>query len=151
MPERRSLRFFRFDEIMPEVDRLIAGGHRTVGEWSLGRICNHLASAIQWSVEGSPVLLPWPIRFWLGPVAKRWTFKHERLPFRIKLPAKMVPKENVDDRAEAEALRATIAYYLAHPSKRAIHPIFGRLSHEEWDRLHLLHSAHHLGFVLPGA
>ncbi len=40
---RRPLRFHSFDEIMPDVERLLAG-HRTVGHWSLGQICHHLAS-----------------------------------------------------------------------------------------------------------
>ena len=43
--ERRALSFTSLAEVMPEVDRLFQG-HRTVGNWSLGQICNHLAGAL---------------------------------------------------------------------------------------------------------
>ena len=42
---------------MPEVDRLLQG-HRTVGNWSLGQICNHLAGSFIYSVEGFPAQGP---------------------------------------------------------------------------------------------
>ena len=31
----------------------------------------------------------------------------------------------------------------------AVHPFFGPLTHAEWCRLHTIHCAHHLSFVLP--
>ena len=45
-PERRTLRFDRFDDIMPDVERLLAG-HATVGAWSLAQICRHLATVMR--------------------------------------------------------------------------------------------------------
>ena len=64
MAERRNLSFSRLDEVMPDVDRLLAG-HRTVGNWSLGQICNHLAKGIQGSIDGFDVTHP-------GSFASRW-------------------------------------------------------------------------------
>ena len=59
MPERRTLEFARLDDVMPEVDRLLAG-HTTVGNWSLGQICNHLSRPRSGSsVEGFGVKAPW--------------------------------------------------------------------------------------------
>ncbi|MFI5459648.1 MAG: DUF1569 domain-containing protein [Isosphaerales bacterium] len=43
MAGRRELSFASLDEVMPDVERLLAG-HATVGQWSLGQICNHLAT-----------------------------------------------------------------------------------------------------------
>ena len=53
MPERRRLAFDRIEDIMPDVDRLIAG-HATVGRWSLGAICDHLARTINLSLDSPP-------------------------------------------------------------------------------------------------
>ena len=45
MGERRVLDFARLDDVMPDVERLLAG-HRTVGNWTLGQTLNHLKTAI---------------------------------------------------------------------------------------------------------
>jgi hypothetical protein len=44
MAERRELTFASLDDVMPDVERLLAG-HVTVGRWTLGQILNHLATA----------------------------------------------------------------------------------------------------------
>ena len=31
----------------------------------------------------------------------------------------------------------------------APHPFFDRITREQWDRIHLIHMAHHLGFIVP--
>jgi hypothetical protein len=149
MPDRRTLTFARLEEIMPEVDRLLAG-HATVGNWSLGQICNHLSGAIRTSVEGPPVRAPWIIRAAIGPLVKRQILTSGTIKEGIKTLEQFVPKPDLDARAEAEALRATISYYLTHPETRAMHPFFGAMKPEEWDRMHCIHAAHHLRFAVPG-
>src|SRR3954452_20325523 len=49
-PGRRTLRYESFDEAMTDVERLLEG-HRTVGDWSLARICNHLAAVLRRHVD----------------------------------------------------------------------------------------------------
>ena len=72
------------------------------------------------------------------------------MPEGIKLPSKeLEPDPGVDDRAEAEALRATIRLFLAEDGPFTAHPIFGPLSVEEWRNLHRIHCAHHLSFAKP--
>jgi hypothetical protein len=148
MPERRTLEFARLEEVMPEVDRLLAG-HSTLGNWSLGQVCNHLAGGIQKSVDGYGVQAPWLVRETMGRIIKKRILGERRMKTGIKLPEEFLPKPGLDARAEAEALRASITYYLAHPGPRALHPFFGRMTGDEWDRLHRIHCAHHLSFVVP--
>src|SRR5689334_10556595 len=50
---RRPLSFAALEEVMPDVDRLMRG-HTTVGHWSLGQICSHLAQAFRFTVDGFP-------------------------------------------------------------------------------------------------
>ncbi len=150
MAERRALSFSDLDEVMPEVDRLLEG-HTTTGHWSLGQICNHLGTAMQYSVEGFPEQAPWLLRRTVGPVAKRQVFSSGAMPEGIMLPGKYLPAPGLDSRAEAEALRATIRLFAAHAGRLADHPLFGSMSRDEWIRYHAIHCAHHLSFARPHA
>jgi hypothetical protein len=147
-PERRPLAFSTLDEVMPEVDRLLLG-HTTIGNWSLGQICNHLAGSFIFSVEGFNARVPWLIRKTLGPIIKRQVLTTGQMREGIKLPEKFLPKSNLDARAEAEALRGALRAYAAHSGPLADHPMFGPMSRAEWTLLHCIHSAHHLSFVRP--
>jgi hypothetical protein len=145
---RRALAFASLDEVMPDVDRLL-GGHTTVGNWSLGQICNHLARAFAGSVEGFPIQAPWLVRTTLGPIILRKILKEGKMAEGIKLPEEVRPKPGLDDRAEAEALRAALRRFADHTGPPAPHPFCGRMSRDQWDHLHRIHCAHHLSFALP--
>jgi len=148
MAERRALSFSDLDEVMPEVDRLLEG-HTTTGRWSLGQICNHLGTWIQYSVEEFPEQAPWLLRQTVGTMARRRVLDTGVMPEGIKLPEKYLPKPDLDSRAEAEALRATIRLFVSHSGRLADHPLFGSMSRDEWIRYHAIHCAHHLSFVWP--
>jgi hypothetical protein len=148
MAGRRSLSFDTLDRVMPDVDRLLAG-HTTVGSWSLGQICNHLTAAVIGSVEGFPVRAPWLLRNTLGRLKRRQILRTGTMPAGVNLPERFLPRAGLDARAEAEALRAALQFYAASTGPTALHPFFDRLSREEWTRLHCIHCAHHLSFVLP--
>ncbi len=149
-PKRRALRFANLNEVMPEVDRLLAG-YTTVGSWSLGQICNHLTASLRMSIEGFGVRAPWVVRTTIGRLAKRQVLGSGTMREGIRLPDSFRPKPALDDRAEAEALRAALRVYAAHCGLRAAHPFFGPMTPAEWTRLHCIHSAHHLSFALPKA
>lgn len=146
MEGRRPLEFSTLSEVMPEVDRLLAG-HETVGNWNLGQICNHLSSAIIGSVDGYPYRLPWIIRKTVGPWIIRGIIRKRKFPTGIKASEKLIPKLGLDSRAEAEALRAAIWLFLSHTGPYASSPLNGPLTRETWEQFHYIHCAHHLGFV----
>ena len=74
MDGRRTLAFSSLDEVMPEVDRLLLG-HKTIGNWSLAQICNHLSGAIVSSIDGVPFRFPWIFRKTVGPIVLRRIIK----------------------------------------------------------------------------
>ncbi len=144
-PTRRQLRFASLDEVMPEVERLLAG-HATVGAWSLGQILDHLAFALDRVARGPAASEP--------PTAEqqevhRRFFAGDRFPDGIELPSAFSPPPNDDPGAAAEALRAAIAAFAARTAPFPAHPRLGPLTGEEWVKLHRMHCAHHLGFVVP--
>ncbi len=148
MDGRRSLTFANLDAMMAEVDRLLAG-HRALGRWSLGQVCNHLAMTLRYSAEGFPSRAPWPVRMLVGPILKRRILRRGKFPDGLKIPGADAPGPGLDDRAEAEALRATVRLLAAHAGPLAPHPVFGRIGDDDWRRLHCIHAAHHLGFLSP--
>ena len=85
----------------------------------------------------------------MGPHVLRKILRTGQIPEGIKLPESVLPRPGLDARAEAEGLRAALAYYAAATGPRADHPFFGRMSRSDWDRLHLIHTAHHLSFARP--
>lgn len=151
MSERRTLTFTSLDQVMPEVDRLLASGYDPAGKWSLGMICNHLASTYILSVEGFPakVMSSKLFHATIGRIIKGKVLGSGSMPAGIKLPEEVLPRPSLDDRAEAEALRAAIGQYGLHQGPVADHPAFGKMTRAEWDRIHMIHSGHHLSFLVP--
>ncbi len=149
MAARREITITSLHEVMPEIDRMLENGYDRCGNWALGDVCNHLTQSVQNSVEGFGFKASWFLRMTLAKVAKRQIFATGKMRAGISVPQLNPKGTNLDDRAEAEALRAAIAYYLTTPSPRAEHPFFGKMTSEDWDRLHAIHSGHHLSFLIP--
>jgi hypothetical protein len=149
-PGRRDLRFEDFDRVMPDVERLLEG-HTTVGNWSLAQICRHLAIVLRRAVD-MPASRPSDPSKWIGEERKREVFASGRLAEGIQGPPEIMPAETQDDREEAEGLRQAIAHYRASlTGPVASHRLFGPLTKDEWERLSLIHIAHHLSFAVPMA
>jgi hypothetical protein len=146
-PGRRSLAYNRLDEVMPDVERLL-DGHSAVGNWSLAQICRHLATVMRRVVD-LPASTPHDTSRWVGAEQKRQVFESGALPEGLPGPPEVIPGETRGDREEAEGLRQAIAHYQASSGPVIPHRLFGPLTKAEWDRLQLIHLAHHLSFAIP--
>jgi hypothetical protein len=141
------LRYQSLVEVMPDVERLLQG-HTTVGSWSLAQICKHLATAMRRVVD-LPESTPSDSSQRVGDEAKRRVFETGMLPEGMSAPQLIVPVETRSEREEAEGLRQAIAYYQTSAGPVIPHRFFGPLTKAEWDRLQLIHCAHHLSFAVP--
>src|SRR3954467_5912292 len=112
-PGRRTLRYHSFDEVMPDVERLLAG-HTTVGNWSLAQICRHLATVMRRVVD-LPASTPQNPSQWVPEEQKRQVLHAGLLAEGLPGPPEIMPADTRGDREEAEGLRAAIAYYKASP------------------------------------
>jgi hypothetical protein len=146
-PGRRTLRFGSLDEVMPEVERLL-DGHATVGAWSLAQICRHLATAMRRVVD-LPASTPDDPSHRVSEERKRQVFESGQLPEALPGPPEIMPAGVLGEREEAEGLRRAIDHYRASPGPVVPHRFFGHLTRDEWDRLQLIHFAHHLSFAVP--
>ena len=148
-PGRRTLRYESLDEVMPDVERLLEG-HTTVGTWSLAQICRHLATVMRRVVD-LPASTPHDPSKWVPEEQKRQVLESGMLPEGMPGPPEIMPTDTLGEREEAEDLRAAIAHYKASSGPVIPHRIFGPLTKAEWDRLQLIHLAHHLSFAIPAA
>jgi hypothetical protein len=75
------------------------------------------------------------------------------MPAGLKGPEVLMPSapEHIDahDREQLQHLLATLDRYDAYSQSLKPSPLFGPLSRSQWDRLHLIHAAHHLSFIVP--
>ncbi|MBI4718163.1 MAG: DUF1569 domain-containing protein [Planctomycetes bacterium] len=135
-------------DIIPEVDRLAASPHRSLGNWTLAQACKHLADSFDGSIEG----------FNMGRHRfKRWFFRRRMLahaftkgiPRGATVDPALTPPADVDQPQARAELRRAIERYLGHRGRLKPHPLFGRMSRAEWDRLHCVHAAHHLSLLVP--
>lgn len=145
---RRPLEFATLDRVMPEVDRLLLG-HSTAGNWSLGQVCHHLAWALTGSVDGFPGQAPWLFRRTVGRVLLNRLLKSGRMPEGVRIPEGGDPRPGLDARAEAEALRAALRIFAGHTGPLPENPFLGPVTRAQAERIHCIHCAHHLSFVLP--
>ena len=145
---RRTLHFSSYQEILDDVRSLAKGPTRQLGNWSLGQICKHLAKAMDMAVDGPPFRPGWFLRTF-GPLFKKRFLSRPMTPgFRLPAnAASLLPDEG--DTNESVAILEKAVQRLQQTAERKRHPIFGRMTHEEWDRMEFLHCAMHLSFIVP--
>jgi hypothetical protein len=144
---RRKLDYQSYDEFLADADRLSSGGVKTLGNWSPGQIFQHLANVYNGSIDGLPRDFPWLMR-----VAARM-FKKKliggAMPAGIRMPARLARKvmpEPTPTEVGLANLKAAVARLKRDPN-RAEHPVFGRVTNEEWDTVHLKHASLHMSFL----
>lgn len=143
---RRALSFADIGDVMPEVKRL-ARGHRTLGRWTLGQICHHLAAGFVGAMEGFDLRNHRIKRFFLKKQMLNVALT-KGIPLNYTVDPKLTPPETSLDEGVA-MLASAIERYVSYDGRLHAHPLFGRMSREVWDRVQCVHCAHHLSFVLP--
>ncbi|HVX14070.1 MAG TPA: DUF1569 domain-containing protein [Pirellulales bacterium] len=148
---RRKLHFDSLDDMVVDAEKLVASAQtKMLGNWPLSQLLTHLAIAINGSIDGISARAPWFIRM-LAPLIKRRLLKNG-MSAGFRLPKKVEPAffPTADSPQQAlDQLRAAVRR--THTERMtARHPVLGKLTHDEWTRLHLRHGELHLSFALPG-
>lgn len=145
---RRSLSFEELSQVVPEVLRLGAGC-RTVSRWSFAQICQHLANSFNGSIDGLDLSRHRFKRFFIAKSMLRYTLRYG-IPTNYTVDPNIEPPPDVDLADAIEALSRAVERYRGHRGPLQAHPLFGKMPRHVWDRVHCIHCAHHLSFVLPG-
>jgi hypothetical protein len=146
---RRELHFASLDEVVADAEKLVSSPTtRMLGNWLLGRLLTHLAMAMNRSIDGISLKAPWHMRLF-GRFMKRRALERG-LPAGFKLPkdTEVAAYPMVASPQEALAILRQAVGRLRNEKATALHPLFGRLTHEEWTQLHLRHAELHLSFAV---
>ena len=153
---RRELKpFASFGDAVADAERLLAGGYDRAGNWSLGQCCGHLSNWLTYQLDGFP-----PLPLWLRPIfwAARTTVATGMLrkvnragvmPVGSATAPTSVPPPDAGDAAGVADYKRAIDRWTAHTGPFVPSPLFGHQSRDDWHRLHLVHAAHHLSFLVP--
>lgn len=145
---RRKVRYASFDEILADAEAAAARGAATTGNWSLGQIFEHLATAMEKSMDGFGFTAPWVVRVVASNFFKRRMLR-DGMPAGFNLRGKgaaiLIPGPTAAE-SGLEHLRRSIAR-LKVETQRAPHPAFGPLTFEESNQLQLRHSELHMSFI----
>lgn len=151
VPGRRELTFASLDEVVADAEKLVASpSTKMLGNWPLSQLLTHLTTAINGSIDGTSAKAPWFIRL-IGPLMKGRFLRNKmspgfKLPKDVEVgffPAAGSPQEAL------EKLRTAVGR-LQNERMTTRHPVFGKMTHEEWTQLHLRHAELHLSFAVSG-
>ena len=150
-PHRRRLNFQSFDQARAEVDRLQAQPYERCGNWDLYQMCDHLSDAMERCVSpaGFGFGMPWPVQALARTTVLPVVFWTGRIPAGTKVPEHRIPEPTGDGQRSVARFDQSTRQFESHAGAFAPHPFFGRLAGEKWRRVHLIHIAHHLGFLVP--
>ncbi|RJP33680.1 MAG: DUF1569 domain-containing protein [Phycisphaerales bacterium] len=151
--ERRRLRFNSIDEVLAEVDRIVAaekaGRLRRTGNWTAGQVLGHLATWIEYAYTGYPMRVPWFIRFLIRRKLPAMLRDGMQAGVRIpKVEGGTYGTEDVSIDEAAKRLRAALDRMKREPPRHHS-PAFGPMSDEDRVTLNLRHAELHLGFLHP--
>ncbi len=152
-PEYRKLRFSNLDELLAEIDRVVAadreGRLKTSGNWTPGQILAHLASWIEYGYNGFPMgKPPWIIRVILGFRLK--SYLENGMPRGVKIPGTKEGTFGMDKMSTedgAKRLKAAIMRLKDNEPYAYDSPAFGKLGDADRVRLNLRHAELHLGYL----
>jgi hypothetical protein len=153
--ERRRLSFERLEDAVAEAEALLAVGYHRAGNWDLTQCCDHLSVLMQYPLDSFPTfplpmrLATWVLRHTIAPRMLKRILDTERWPEGVPTDNASVPIESGRDIEGVERLRRAVDRLLTHSGPLRPSPLLGLLDKETLVRLHRIHAAHHLGFLVP--
>lgn len=151
LANRRKLRFHSIDEVLTDVDKLLAaeraGKLARIGNWSFGQTLGHLAAWAGYCFDGYPIKPPkvigWILRL------RRNRFIHSAMPAGVRIPGTTDGTIGLDPLSTEEGYVRFRRAFERLKSNRLPdrHPFLGKMTHEDWIALNLRHAELHLSFI----
>jgi|SRR5437667_6575951 len=145
----RELRFADCAAVRAELDRLHTGGYERTGNWDLAQVCDHLNFFVVGSLDGHQFKVPWIFKVLFGRMVLRRLLTKRKFKPGGFTPQKPLPAPGGDEAAAVARFKNTLSRFESHPGEYHDSPFFGHLTRDQWRDLHLIHAAHHLGFLVP--
>jgi len=146
---RRELRFANWDEVIADAEKLLQGGYKKLGKWSLGQVTFHLAEWLSYVMDGYPMKkLPWALRATLGKWMLKKVLKTRSYGERGMTAKQSIGPETLDDSQGLQKLKEVVERWKNFQGECKPSPLFGQLGREKFNELHLIHAEHHLSFLV---
>ena len=152
--------YHTLNDIRAELDRFesahSSGQLRTTGGWSAGQILEHCGEPIGMAIDGwvnrdgDPLKLPFLFRM-LGTFILKPTIGVIKGRPGIKIPkgvaSRIVPQPERSFEDGMSIFKANLARVESGEQMTKPSPLFGKMSHDKWIKLHLDHCRLHFGFI----
>ena len=155
--ERRALRFDSINDILKDVDRIVAaeraGTLRRTGNWTVGQTLGHLAAWIEYGYNGFPPEAhpPWLVRVIAKMLKNRILYKPMGAGMKVgRIPGGTLGIEPISTDEGARRFREALARLQRREEPKFHSPAFGPMTEDERLALNLRHAELHLGFQHPG-
>ena len=149
MSARRNVHYSTLSEVVQDAEHLL-GNHHTVGNWSFGQICQHLAKSMNASFDGFGFTAPWWARWLIAPFVKN-SFLTKPMKPGFKMPktaTALFPDESITPEEGLRQLQAAVER-MSREIPTVPHPFLGKLASEEVIQAHLRHCELHMSFIVP--
>ena len=148
MPQR-VLQLTSFDQVRQEVERLHQHGYVRAGNWDLAQVLNHLSFFLKGALDGYSFKVPWIIKVLLGKSVKNRILREQKMKSGVFTPQKPLPPPNANETQAVSEFLALLNRFAQHQGEYCESPFFGKLTHDECQRLNLIHCNHHLAYLVP--
>jgi hypothetical protein len=147
---RRHVHYGDLSEVLADVEQFAATDARTLGNWSLAQIFDHLSKSLRVAVDGTDAFFPWPARLILRPIRARFFSRPMKPGFHVpsKLERVLRPRPGISTEQALQELIEAVRRFESAP-ELTVHPAFGRLTRDEWTQITLRHAELHISFVVP--
>ncbi len=142
-------RFIDPPTVVDWADHLLEVGYEARLRWNLGQICRHLASTMEMSRRGFPEMkIPLMLKF-VRPVARFAVLTLGRMPSGMPAPPMLDPGEVGYDSDGLRLLKRETELFQQIREDRPMppSPLLGKLTKPQWQRVHMVHAAHHLRWL----
>lgn len=152
---KRPLKFNDFDELIAEVQSLANHGYTSMGNWTLGQACGHIANWMRFPIDGFPKpprfmrLVFWVAKITIGPSMKRKIMKEGFKGGLPTAPETVPDASSFSDQDGVEKLKEAINRIVEYSGDLLPSPLFGPMDKETLIKVSLLHAEHHLGYLYP--
>jgi len=154
---RRTLTFATLEDADRDAEMLLAQGYDKTGNWDIGQVCGHLTHWFNYPIDGFPrtplLLRPmfWIFRNTIAPRMLNQALASGSTKSGIPTIPASVPQPGDDAALAVKRFQEAIARWQKYDGPIQASPLFGNRIKDDWSKMHLMHCAHHLGFLVPKA
>ena len=153
--ERRKLAFDSLEEAISDAEHLLDVGYRRAGNWDLAQCCHHLSVLMDYPIDGFPKFkfplsaAAWIMKNTIATSQLNKVLQSGSWPEGTPTDKRTIPIGGGDDAEAVAQLRASAERLISHAGEFQASPLFGMLDKETLLKLHRIHTAHHLSFLIP--